>query len=191
MEAVGVHKREILSDRVVDARVAQNEAKEQFTSALEQFKSVVPGKETSLEKVYKRLNNEYEKSKEAADEIHDRVDAIESVGDALFDEWNVELKQYSSSRLREDSKQKMNTTKKRYEQLLVAMRKTESRLKPVLTAMNDNVLYLKHNLNSQAILSLKEEVVKIDRDVDELLIAIKVAIEEADAFISEMKKGDM
>ena len=68
------------------------------------------------------------------------------------------------------------------------MRKTETRLDPVLTAMNNQVLYLKHNLNARAIQSLKQEVVKIDKDVDVLLAAIRKSVAEADAFIREMKE---
>ena len=41
MDKVGVHKRDILVDRVEGARDSQTEAQEQFKSALEQFASVV------------------------------------------------------------------------------------------------------------------------------------------------------
>jgi hypothetical protein len=38
---MGIHKRDILVDRVEDARDAQKEAQTQFKSALEQFSSAV------------------------------------------------------------------------------------------------------------------------------------------------------
>jgi hypothetical protein len=41
MEKVGIHKRDILVDRVEGARDAQSEAQEQFKSALEQFGTVI------------------------------------------------------------------------------------------------------------------------------------------------------
>ncbi|MEK9135873.1 MAG: DUF2959 family protein, partial [Bacteroidota bacterium] len=41
MEKVGVHKRDIMVDRVKDARDTQKETKKQFLTAMEQFKSVV------------------------------------------------------------------------------------------------------------------------------------------------------
>ena len=41
MESIGYHKRDILVNRVQDARGAQEEAKEQFQSALEKFGSVL------------------------------------------------------------------------------------------------------------------------------------------------------
>lgn len=188
MEKFGVHKRDIMVDRVEEARDSQKAAEKQFASALEQFKSVVAVDGGNLEKVYEKLNKEYEDSKSAAEDIRNRIDGIESVSGALFDEWEDELKQYSSKQLRNESQQKLKTTKNKYKQLIAAMRKTESRLDPVLTAMNDQVLYLKHNLNARAIQSLRQEVVKIDKDVDVLLAAIRKSVAEADAFIKEMRE---
>ena len=49
MEMFGKHKRDILVDNVADARDAQNQAKEQFASALEEFMSVVDSPESQLE----------------------------------------------------------------------------------------------------------------------------------------------
>jgi Skp family chaperone for outer membrane proteins len=187
MEKFGVHKRDIMVSRVEEARDSQKDAEKQFTSALEQFKSVVAVDGGNIEPIYKKLNKEYEESKAAAQEIRDRIDSVESVSKALFKEWEEELKQYSSAQLRSESQRKLTATKAQYQRLITAMRKTESRLDPVLTAMNDQVLYLKHNLNARAIQSMRQEVVKIDKDVDVLLAAMRTSIAEAEAFIKEIK----
>ncbi|MGI1680034.1 MAG: DUF2959 domain-containing protein [Cellvibrionaceae bacterium] len=189
MENFGVHKRDILVDRVVDARDAQQDAQEQFTSALDEFKAVVSIDGGKLEKAYNRLNNEYEASEESADLIRERISSIESVAGALFKEWEAELKQYSSASLKRESQSQLSATRSKYRQLLSVMRNAESRLTPVLNSMRDQVLYLKHNLNARAIQSLKGEVVTINRDVDNLLAAMEKAIAEADDFIREMKVG--
>jgi hypothetical protein len=52
METFGYHKREILVDRVEDARDSQEEAKEQFQSALEKFSAVVDFRGGELEDKY-------------------------------------------------------------------------------------------------------------------------------------------
>ncbi len=187
MENFGVHKRDILVDRVVDARDAQQDAQEQFKSALEEFKSVVNVDGGKLEKAYNRLNNEFEASEESADLIRERIASIESVANALFKEWEEELKQYSSANLKRESQAQLSATRSKYRQLLTVMHKAESRLTPVLNSMRDQVLYLKHNLNARAIQSLKGEVVTINRDVDKLIEAMEKAITEADDFIREMK----
>ena len=60
METMGYHKRDIMVDRVQDARDAQEEAKEQFESALEKFSSVLGFKGGDLEEKYEQLKAEYE-----------------------------------------------------------------------------------------------------------------------------------
>ncbi|WP_018415651.1 DUF2959 domain-containing protein [Teredinibacter turnerae] len=188
MEKFGVYKRDIMVDRVQDARKAQDDGEEQFTSALDAFKSVHEFDGGKLEKVYNTLNDEYEDSREAADDISERIDAIESVANAMFREWRKELGEYSSDSLRKKSELRLKQTQVRYEELIAAMHQTESRMQPVLALMLDQVLFLKHNLNAQAIQSLKTEVPKIDADVDRLLNAMQEAIAQADAFIAEMKR---
>jgi hypothetical protein len=187
MESLGVHKRDIMVDRVAEARDAQMAGQKQFESALAQFKSVVVVKSGNLEKTYDRLNSEYEDSLASAKKIGDRIDSIENVADALFKEWENELDQYSNKALRRDSEQKLRATRQKYQQMIKLMRASEKRIDPVLDAMEDQVLYLKHNLNTRAIDSLRKEVVNIDNDVDKLVAALKQSIAEANSFINSMK----
>ena len=76
-----------------------------------------------------------------------------------------ELSQYTSDRLRQSSHEKLTQTKKQYGQLIDAMKRAERKIDPVLLAFRDQVLYLKHNLNAQAIASLRGELVVIGEDV--------------------------
>ncbi|HPQ51580.1 MAG TPA: DUF2959 family protein, partial [Alphaproteobacteria bacterium] len=100
MEAFGKHKRDILVDDVTKARDAQNEAKEQFTSALEQFSSVVNFSGGQLEEKYETLNKEYKLSKSKAATVSKRIQDIRNVAEALFKEWENELDLYSSDSFR-------------------------------------------------------------------------------------------
>lgn len=186
-EKVGYHKREILVDRVEDARDAQSEAEQQFESAQQHFLTLINYDGGELQRVYEDLSDEYEASRDAAEAVTDRIDAIEDVADALFDEWEDELGQYTNARLRADSERKLRETRRRYGQLLTVMRRSEQRMAPVLAAMNDNVLYLKHNLNAQAVASLKTEFSQIDREIDALIAEMRKAIATSDDFIESMR----
>lgn len=188
MEKVGYHKRDIMVDRVKDARDAQEEAKEQFKSALEKFSSVLNFKGGELEDKYNQLSEEYDRSEEKARAVRERIDAVENVSEALFDEWEDELAQYSSDSLRRSSEQKLQRTRKQYTQLINAMKRAEKKIAPVLTAFHDQVLFLKHNLNAQAILSLKNELVSVESDVSSLIREMEKSISEADTFIQSMIK---
>jgi len=189
MEQFGVHKREILVDRIEDAQVAQEDGQEQFKNALEQFQAVVNFDGGDLETIYNRLDAEYEDSVDSADTIRDRIKAVESVADALFGEWETELNQYSSAALRRDSEKQLNQTRRRYDRLMTAMRSAEDTIDPVLDSLKDNVLYLKHNLNARAIASLKGELSTVNDDVENLINAMQRAINESNAFIEQMREG--
>ena len=189
LEKVGYHKRDILIDRIDAAQASQTEGQEQFKSALEQFKSVINFDGGDLEVTYDQLNDEYEASVDAADEIHDRIDSVKNVADALFDEWQEELEQYSNASLRRDSERQLKNTRRRYSKVLGAMRRAEKAIDPVLTSLKDNTLYLKHNLNARAIASLKNELGTVDNDVNALLTAMQQAINESNAFIDELRGG--
>ena len=189
LEKVGYHKRDILIDRIDAAQASQTEGQEQFKSALEQFKSVINFDGGDLEVTYDQLNDEYEASVDAADEIHDRIDSVKNVADALFDEWQEELEQYSNASLRRDSERQLKNTRRRYSKVLGAMRRAEKAIDPVLASLKDNTLYLKHNLNDRAIASLKNELGTVDNDVNALLTAMQQAINESNAFIDELRGG--
>lgn len=188
LEKVGIHKRDILVERIEEARESQQDGQEQFKDALEQFQSVVQFDGGDLEKQYNKLNNEYEDSVDAADEIRDRIEAVESVSKALFKEWEKEITLYSSDSLKRDSRQKLSETRIKYKRLISTMEKAESAIQPVLAKLQDNVLYLKHNLNARAISTLKGELGTVDRDVGTLIAAMEKSIRESDAFIAQLKE---
>ncbi len=190
METFGVHKRDILVDRVQDARDAQNSAKEQFASALEEFSSVVNIQGGQLEKKYKTLNAEYERSKDRADAVKGRLNDVKRVGKALFAEWEKELDNYKNDNLRSISQRKLKDTQLRYDKLVAAMEKAESRIQPVLDAFGDQVLFLKHNLNAQAIASLQGELTTMETEIGGLIREMEKSINEADAFIQQMTQQE-
>ncbi len=187
MEGLGIEKRDILVDRVEEARDAQDDASEQFASALEQFRSTVNSDGGDLEEVYDRLNAEFERCAADAEDVSERIDSVEDVAGDLFEEWEAELDQYSSTSLRRNSASLLNDTRKRYKQLMSAMQRAERSMEPVLVAFQDQVLVLKHNLNARAIGALKNELDSIERDTANLITQMQKAIAEANAFIDSME----
>jgi DNA repair exonuclease SbcCD ATPase subunit len=188
MEKVGVHKRDILVDRVEEARDSQTEAQKQFKSALEEFAFVIQATDTDLKQAYEKMDSAYQDSKNAAEEVSNRIDKVESVADALFVEWEKELDLYQSAELRRSSGEKLKQTKRRYKTMLTNMQRAENSMTPVLSAFQDNVLFLKHNLNAQAIGSLRSEFSNLQGKIDGLMMKMKASIDESNRFIASLKK---
>lgn len=187
MEKFGVYKRDLLKKSVVAARDDEKAASEQFKDALTRLRELYNFKGGDVEKAYNAVNHEYERSVARANDVHKRVKDVETVSSDLFKEWEGEIKQISTPSLRDSSSEKLRETRRRYDEMHTALKRAEQSMDPVLTRLHDHVLYLKHNLNAEAIASLKGETTDIQNDISKLLNDMNVAIQHADSFINSMQ----
>ena len=178
--------RELLVDRVETARDAQQDTVEEFQTTMEKFKSVTSFDGGDLEKQFNTLNSAFERSEKAAINISNRVDKVEQAAAALLEEWREELEQYHDESLRQRSERQYQQTSLQSERLIVAMRKAEVKTKPVLDVFRDQVLFMKHNLNMQAITSLDSQTAEIETNVAGLIQEMEISIAEANQFIEAM-----
>ncbi len=188
MEQVGYHKRDIMVDRVEDAKQSQQDAQQEFTSALEALSALTQFDGGELETVYNQMNDKYQDSEKAAQEVSDRIAAIEDVSDALFAEWQSELDLYTSTKLKRASEQKLKQTQRSYNTMLSAMKRAEDKMTPVLNTLRDNTLYLKHNLNASAIGSLQGEFANLEQDIQYAIKDMNTAIAESDKFLQKLNQ---
>jgi len=188
LEQVGIHKRDIMVDRVINAKESQQEAQQQFTSALAAMTALINFDGSELEQQYNIIQDQYEDSKEAAEQVSLRIEKVEEVSNALFDEWQEEIGQISSVNLSRQSSLKLKETQRRYKKLINAMRKAERKMTPVLTALKDNSLFLKHNLNAKAVGALRGEMLAIKSAVSILIRDMNSAIEQSQKFIQLLEQ---
>ena len=188
MEKVGFHKRDIMVSRVKKARASEQETKEVFKDALEEFSAVTGYQGGNLESQYKRVNKAYLSAEKQAADVKARHDDVENVSKALFREWKKEIKLYESAELKAESTRQLKAAQSRYNSLMTTMRRAEKSLDPVLRKFRDHSLFLKHNLNSKAIASLEGQVKTTRIEVSRLIKEMEAAIAEADSFIKELEK---
>ena len=186
MEKVGQHKRDILVDRVESASESQEEAQQEFKDALTHLSTLINFDGDDLARQYDISKNHFEESKAAAEDVTKRIDSIESVANALFEEWQDELSQYSNANLKRDSEQKLKQTQRQFSKLLKSMRRSEAKMQPVLDSLKDNVLYLKHNLNAQAVAAIRGEFDSLKVDIQNLINDMNRSIADSNAFIEQM-----
>ncbi|MCT7941295.1 MULTISPECIES: DUF2959 domain-containing protein [Shewanella] len=189
MEKVGYHKRDIMVDRVQDAKESQEEAQQQFSSALEEMQALLAFDGGDLEKAFNKAKDEYESAQSAADDVSNRINKVEDVAEALFEEWQSEIDEISKASLRRNSTTKLKETQRSYQSLVKSMRRAEAKMPPILTAMKDNMLYLKHNLNAQAIGAIKGEFSNLQTDISSLIKEMNKSIAESNKFIASMEAG--
>ena len=187
LEKIGIEKRDILVDRVEDARDAQDETREELVSAYEALSELIGHDGGELEKRYKSLDRAVSRSEDARDDLDDRLASIDRVSTDLFEEWQEELTLYSSDALRQDQTRKLAAARRQYAAMRQRMQTARDRVDPVMSVLQDNRLFLKHSLNAQALNALRGQASAIDANVAALIRDMQAAIDEADAFIASMR----
>ena len=188
-ESLGKEKRHLLRDEVEQAREDQAEASEEFKDALTRVKELTGFQGGELENVYLQLKDDYEDCEQRAAIIDDRIANVEQIAADLFAEWETEIGQMSNATFRASSRRSLTRTRERYHQLQRAMVRARDRMDPVLIRLKDYVLYLKHNLNAQAVGALGAEMGHIEADVDVLIRDIERSIQAADTFLKDFDAG--
>jgi len=112
---------------------------------------------------------------------------MDRIAKDLFKEWEYEIKAMTNENFKQQSRRSLEDTQKRYARLSRTAGAARDRMKPVLAKLNDYVLYLKHNLNAQAIGALQKEAEGIETDVDVLIADMTRSIREADAFLKDFE----
>lgn len=186
-EQMGKEKRHLLRDHVQYARNDQEKASEEFKDALTRVKEVYGFSGGDMETYYNRLKDDTDRCTERARVIDERIDQMDRIAKDLFKEWESEIKAMTHENFKQQSRRSLEDTRKRYARLSRTTVAARDRMKPVLAKLNDYVLYLKHNLNAQAIGALQKEAEGIETDVDVLIADMKRSIREADAFLKDFE----
>ncbi|WP_347989379.1 DUF2959 domain-containing protein [Methylomonas sp. AM2-LC] len=181
---LGHHKRDIVVVQVDQACQSLRDSRDEFVDALDKFKTLVKIEDSALEQRYQQLKRHYDVCRYRADQVNERIVAIEEVSEALFSEWENELELYTNRTLRSRSQQQLKKSRMQYQRLLRTLQTAEQRMQPVLSAFQDQVLFLKHNLNAHAIAALRHEFVEIGVDISRLIEVMEKTIYEASAFVS-------
>lgn len=186
-EKLGYHKRDILKERVVEARDEQAAASEQFKDALTRLKEVSNFDGGNLEKSYNQLQAQFDACQKRAENVRTRIRSMDTVANDLFAEWEKEIGQISNASMASSSRQQLQETRSRYAEMQSALKKAEASMDPILVQFRDYTLFLKHNLNAQAIASLKGESLSIQEEITRLIADMNASIAQADAFVKTLR----
>ena len=189
LESVGIHKRDILVDRIEETTDAQEETRLRFQSAYEELSNLVEIDDDGLASQYEKLKKAVSRSENSAAALDSRISAVEKVANDLFGEWEAELNQYSSENLRRASQKNLASTQAQFAVIAEKMRASQAPIEPILKVLQDNTLYLKHNLNARAISALSTEFREIQGQVNTLIAEMESSISESQRFINQLRSS--
>lgn len=185
-EAFGKQKRDLLRDQVEGLAKDQQAVNDEFKDALSKLRSLYGSPHTELAAAYDQLEGDFDDAKAKSDALSHRIDKVESIAQDLFAEWDGEIGKLKTPKYKEDSRQKLKLTRQRFAKLQTSMHKAKKDLAPVLGSLEEQVLYLKHNLNAQALGSIQGEVRAIEGDYKSLTSSMQKAISESQSFLKSL-----
>ena len=185
-EMIGYEKRDLFKNKVKTVKNNQEDTQEAFADALSKIQALYSFDGGKIEHEYNKLKNAYENSFEEAEGLRESIKKLSDIAQDLFSEWQNEITKISRSDLQKKSSYKLTETKQKYAVLYQKLQHSEKQMSPLLTKINDQVLYLKHNLNAAAIAGLEKEGDRIEQDIKKLIADMKASHKEADEFIQTL-----
>src|SRR5687767_4398619 len=144
MDTAGLEKREMLTDRLQEARDAQIAAKQQLQTALYTLRRVATVPATELTDLHDDHENEVKTTEDEIDDLKGSIASVEAVANEMFSDWEEDLAKYEDQELRQKSAREMRETQQSYTQMINALRNTHQKLNSVMPALKDQVLYVQH-----------------------------------------------
>jgi hypothetical protein len=187
LDQFGYEKRHILKSRVEKSQDDQQAVQEEFQTTFELYKQVTGYQAGELERFYRKMEAQLERSEDKAGRVRERIASIEQVAGDLFAEWEGEIEQISSADRRRQDRIRLKATRARCDEMLRVMKRAAAKMDPVLTAFRDEVLYLKHNLNASAIDALSGSTAEIQRDIAALIKEMQASIAETQKFLDALE----
>lgn len=158
----------------------------QYDGAIDAFRRVVAFDGGDVETRFRAAKQSYEQGKIKAESASHLIKRIDDSAKQVLAEWESELKNYSDQARQQDSKTRLDAARKDHEETIKELREAQAAMQPVLSQMNDLVLYLRHRLNEVALRGVPAAADKIDRDVAEYLESLNKAIDRADGFLKKL-----
>lgn len=174
-------KQDLLLERLQETIALQEETKQYLLDAYDVLLGVSEDA-TEADAQITVLAETYEQNDDVAKSLKKQMKAVDRLAKGLFIEWRRELRQYDNKNLRAKSAQNLNETKKQYQSLYAAMKKSYQSVEPLLSLLHDNQLYLKHNRSVAAMQGFQQEVESAGSHMDSMIENIEISIEESQAF---------
>jgi len=183
-------KRDVLVRRIQHVQSAQEEAKYQFTNALQSLRTIAQVEPGRLREKHAELDAQHKNGSERARDLRKRLPAVDAAANTLFKEWEKELALYQSPALRAQSEQRLAATRAHYAEFIRTQQAILAQIAPVLVSLRDQVLVIKHGLNPEARSELDKTLHRLREDLGGLIRSIDESTRAADAFIEALNTLD-
>jgi hypothetical protein len=163
------------------------ETKVQLMKTMDVYNALLADDAADRKGLYKKLQKEMDSTETKRAEVPVRADEMKAEADILFKSWTDSAAAIESPDLRKRSEERLAKTKASYEEIGTVGQKAAALYEPVMKTLRDHVTYLGHDLNAEAVASLKPDAAKLNEKVKELSAAIDQTITVANNNIGALR----
>lgn len=183
LEQFGFEKREILYERVETAGDSIVVLEQRLDEAFSVYREAIHQEGGDLLSSQKRFSNFYDKVEDAASNFDSRIEKVQAVADAMFEEWNSETGEIIDAELRRKSRSNYTRALNQYGNLLRSMRAVQAETDPILTRLRDHVLFMKLNLHPNAYAPLRKTETEFVASAEAVKGTMHATYEEVQNFL--------
>ena len=164
-----------------------NDTKLQLQKTMEAYNAVLAPDVKDRRDAYKKLQKEVATTEKKRAMVSTRNGEMNVEAGRLFKNWEGSTAAIQDPALRQRSQERLAVAKKRYSEIQANGQGAASLYTPFMKALQDQVTYLGHDLNPEAVATLKPEADKLNAQAKELYSAIDKTTAAANNNISQLR----
>lgn len=177
----GVRQVDDLVGRVGRVHLEAEVSRERVRDALADLQAIVAGDiQGDPIAAFDAFVEAVERSEEQAEALR-RTDApMRKAASAVFDRWEADLLTYSTPELRNKSRNRLEATRKRFEQVVIALDRADSAYETYNLGLRDHATFLSNDFNPASVRGIRKQVRALSawgQEVDQRLEAVLAACE--------------
>lgn len=152
-----------LLGQVERVQVASTASRERAHDALERLDRIVSSDFTGDASIaFEGFVKAIEQSEHQARELESALGPMKRAAVSVFRQWERDLDGYSNDTMRKLSKNRLASTRRRYDAIVDAAEPTLQAYKDFNLGLRDHALFLSHDFNTYSVAEIKEEVRQLE-----------------------------
>jgi ElaB/YqjD/DUF883 family membrane-anchored ribosome-binding protein len=166
---------------------AIGDTKLQLKKTMDVYNSLFAEDAKDRKKIYKGIQKEMETADKRRAKIDEEAAKMSAEADTLFQSWADSIAAIENPDLRKRSEERLEATKESYAEIGTVGQKAADLYGPFMKALQDQVTYLGHDLNPEAVASLKPDADKLNERAEKLIQSIDDTITTANKNIGALR----
>ena len=163
------------------------ETKVQLMKTIDVYNALMADDAQDRKKLYKNLQKEMDNTEKRRLKIDEEAAKMKTEADTLFTQWAESAAAIENPDLRKRSEERLEATKASYAEIEAVGQQAAGLYPPFMKDLQDQVTYLGHDLNAEAVASLKPEAAKLNENASTLTRSLDDTISTANEKIGALR----